>query len=202
MENLCIKLKNEGYTSEQIYQLMFLYSYNIFDYKKLIIEINPTISVEMLEQIIKCITHGTPYELFLNTNISVEKTIEIRRFLEDSLEKDYNKKNKYVILAKKMIENEWNPNVIYEFRRFFKCKLSFEYKQIEKLFNIVNSNQHWVIISCLYDITCETSNIKNAFDFLELEGTKMCLKKWKDVNEYALINLMIETKKYIVEMEK
>lgn len=196
MKNVCENLKNIGYTTEQVYQLLFLYSFSVDAYAKLIKEISPDISVEMLEQIIKCITHKTPYELFLKTRISVEAVIEIRRFLEDCLIKFPSEMCKCVILAKLMIENAWRPTVIYEFRRFLKCRLSFNSTQIAKLFDAVNTYQHWVVVACMYDIVCVTQDIESAFVFLECANIKAWLETWKAGNGDALVNLMVLKETY------
>lgn len=118
------------YEQAEIKQLLFLYGYTIKKnclktYIKFLGQIKHNFNYKQIEQLIKCITHNTPYTLLLNPNYSIFIMNEIRRFLEDTLHEkgiQTKKEQQYYELGEKMLQYEWNEDMIYQFRRFVKGK--------------------------------------------------------------------------------
>lgn len=195
MDKLYNELLCRNFSYEQIYQLIFLFNYDENSFSNLMKSIDCSYSVSLLEQIIKCITHNIPYDLFLDKKTDINSVIEIRRYLEDSLEKDLEHKEDYIYLAKTMISNKWEPSLIYEFRRFFKCSMSFSYHQIKKIYDLANTNKHWVIMACLYDMIYKYNDFDKAFSYFKSQPFLALMEKWKQGDKKSLLQLMEKTRK-------
>ena len=92
LKELYDKLLEEDYWPIKIYQLLFLYRFleergkegQFFNFLS---KIDSGYETEQLEQLIKCMTHDIPYELFIEDQyVSAAQINEMRRYLEDSQE--------------------------------------------------------------------------------------------------------------------
>lgn len=161
-EELYLALENLNYKRSQIWQLLFLFDYlkniakeNEFD--NYLNELTTVYSCRQMEQIIKCITHNTPYDVLLNTSLSWKRMNELRRYLEDSLSnviKDSKCYNEYLQIARRMVFDDWNSHCIYELRRFVKGKQILSSAELLQLYNFVSQNKivYWQILSFLYNV--------------------------------------------------
>lgn len=193
------RLISEKYNVKQIEQLIFLYSFlnkknNLFNYWNFIKEINNKYSDKYLEQLIKCITHNTPYRLFMNKKISISTLNELRRYLEDSL-KNNNEDDLFYYIAEVMIKYNWNSKMVYQFRRFIKCDKPINSIEAYNLLNFIINNKlyNWIILATLYDLYINTS-IKTLNDFIEGDYLKEWIKKYKITNKNILL---IELREYV-----
>lgn len=161
LRNLYDRLIKEGYWPIQIYQLVFLYRFlrergernRFFDFLN---EIDSGYDTGCLEQLIKCITHDIPYELFIEGEYVRTETInEMRRYLEDSISlcRGTDKWEHYYLLAKKILASHWTPDMIYQFRRFLKCENPLKIEHLEKVYEFIDENniRHWAIVNRLYE---------------------------------------------------
>lgn len=191
MGNLDLVFKNlleRGYSQVQAYQLLFLYNFykekqRDEEFNEFLNLINTNYEAETLEQIIKCIVHNTPYRLFIgHEDLNIDVVSEIRRYLEGckKFTSEIERRKLYYI-AKKIIDYDWNANVIYQFRRFLKLDC-ITCEEIEYLFELVMQNkiEHWTILNSFYTIYTE-------YSFAELK---------RFVNSDAIKNLLIEYVKY------
>ena len=194
-------LKTSKFNPSQIEQLLFLYNScfkrNQLDkYYTFLNQINPTYETEYLEQLIKCITHDTPYELFLEYHSSIPILNEIRRYLEDSIhKKNTNVENKqYYELAKEFLSRNWSSHLIYQFRRFIKCKKYLSSTRAKYLFCYIEEQKinHWFFLCEFYNIYIETS--WNIFlNFLNQTKIKKLIKEYEqEINQENKIQILIE----------
>lgn len=169
-----------GYWPIQCNQLLFLHTFYTrkgtpekFD--KFLSKISPDYETDSLEQIIKCETHNTPWDLFLGRFVAVNAMNEIRRYLEDTLhEKGVNSEEdeRYYDIAKRMVHDHFTSRMIYQFRRFVKCSIPLNIDEIEKLYSYILDNKidTWLFINSFFDVY---SNNKECFwKFLECDKTK------------------------------
>lgn len=191
-----------NFNIEQIEQLIFLYSFfskknQIFRYEQFIGEISNKYSARYLEQLIKCITHDTPYQLFLNKNLSISVINELRRYLEDSINgnelNDDNNKLFYII-AEVMIKKKWSSNLIYQFRRFIKCNKPISAVEAKELLDFINNNKlyDWGILNILYDLYINTS-----FCYLKEVMISDYFENW--IFLYSVVNVL--EKRYLLLIE-
>lgn len=160
------RLEKLTYKKDQIIQLLFLYNFLLkrkeeklyFNFLK---EITPKYSATKLEQLIKCITHKTPYQVLLNSNIPVQVMNEIRRYLEDAITTNYKVNEKYISIAKEMIRKKYSSNLIYQFRRFIKCKKKISLNDAIYLFEFINKYNltNWYFLANIHNLYLENENL-------------------------------------------
>lgn len=201
------KLRRKGYWPVQIYQLIFLYidckeKERIELFNDFLEEIDPSYDEKTLEQIIKCITHNTPYELFIgNGYIGPENMNEMRRFLEDTIgEKESflpetEDEKRYYAIIQKMVKDYWYKDLIYQFRRFVKCKKKMHIDDLEKLYDYIVCNKinHWVIISIMYNIYTDCS-LEDFYKFINSEKFLNLIKEFRknedsDEGDFILLDM-------------
>lgn len=196
-----MKLYNElacnGYIPLQIYQLLFLFDYfkkerRENEFPQFMEKIDPSYNADFLEQVIKCITHGTPYELFFKQiPISTDEMNELRRFLEDCVINDSEHISGYVEIAEAIIKNHWNPNVIYQFRRFIKCEVPLAEPEVSHLFSFIdNHDVHWMIINTIYNIYTLNYSVEELNEFLNDSNFLNLLSEYS-VHKYEKIGDML-----------
>ncbi len=150
------KLKKLGFPISKIEQLLFLYRYSDKEtYTKFLTQVENKYCAKQLEQLIKCITHNTPYALLLNPKYSVFIMNEIRRYLEDTLHENgihTTSDTYYYKLGEEMLKHEWDECMIYQLRRFVKGKKIASLKTIEQITKIVFQYKikDWMILNILY----------------------------------------------------
>lgn len=200
-DNMFNRLKMLGYSNAQIYQLIFLYNY----YKEneeeeqfdlFLKKINTNYNEDCLEEIIKCITHGTYYNLFIgNENLDKTTMNELRRFLEDSKKMKERDQYRIYYISKKMISCKWNPNIIYQFRRFLKTELT-TIDLLEYLYDFIVENkiEDWMILNALYNIYIKFGDIELK-NFMNTDYFKELIHKYT-INKYC--NLDSEVDKLLI----
>lgn len=161
-EELYLGLENLNYKKKQIWQLLFLFDYlkrigKEGEFEIYLNELTTYYSYRQMEQIIKCITHNTPYDILLNTSLSWKRMNELRRYLEDSLSpviKGSKSYNEYLQIARQMVCDDWDSHCIYELRRFVKGKHILSSVELLRLYNFVSQNKivYWQILSFLYNV--------------------------------------------------
>lgn len=161
-EELYLGLENLNYKKKQIWQLLFLFDYlkrigKEGEFETYLNELTTYYSYRQMEQIIKCITHNTPYDILLNTSLSWKRMNELRRYLEDSLSpviKGSKSYNEYLQIARQMVCDDWDSHCIYELRRFVKGKHILSSVELLRLYNFVSQNKivYWQILSFLYNV--------------------------------------------------
>lgn len=144
LRKLYNNLLAEDYWPVKIYQLLFLYRFlkekgkeeQFFDFLG---KIDSGYKTEQLEQLIKCITHDIPYELFIEDQyVSAAKINEMRRYLEDSRELygETEAWKRSYLLAKQILSKYWSPDMIYQLRRFIKCEKPLQIEHLEKYISL------------------------------------------------------------------
>lgn len=183
LKELYDKLLEEDYWPIKIYQLLFLYRFleergkegQFFNFLS---KIDSGYETEQLEQLIKCMTHDIPYELFIEDQyVSAAQINEMRRYLEDSQELYGETKEweRSYLSAKQILSKYWSPDMIYQLRRFIKCENPLKIEYLEKVYKFINENRihHWAIINRLYETYVKKgreSLLKQMYDkeFMEL----------------------------------
>lgn len=161
-EELYLVLESLNYKKKQIWQLLFLFDYlnsvgKESDFETYLNELTTVYSHRQMEQIIKCITHNTPYKVLLHSDLSWKRMNELRRYLEDSLSnviKGSKSYNEYLHIAEKMICDDWDSHCIYELRRFVKGKHILSSTELLQLYDFISNNKivYWQILSFLYNV--------------------------------------------------
>lgn len=191
------KLKTLGYSNSQIYQLIFLYNYYeeneiLEEFDLFLKKINVNYNEDCLEEIIKCITHGTYYNLFI-CNEKLDKTTmnELRGFWEDS--KKMNERDQYRIhyISKKIILYKWNPNIIYQFRRFLKSEsVTIDLLEYMCDFIIENKIEDWMILNALCNIYIKFNHVELK-NFMSTNYFKELIHKYT-INKYYKLNFEVD----------
>lgn len=201
------KLREEDYWPVQIYQLLFLYMdckeknrLNLF--YEFLDRIDTSYDEKSLEQIIKCITHNIPYELFVGHGyVGPENMNEMRRFMEDTIgEKESflpetEEEKRYYNLVQRMIKNYWYKSIIYQFRRFVKCSKKMDIDNLEKLYDYVEKYKirHWVIMSVIYNIYMDCS-LEDYYKFINSDEFINLIEEYRknedsDEGDFVLLDM-------------
>lgn len=155
------KLIQAGYQQTEIEQLLFLYGYTIKTnclntYIQFLAQIKHNFNYKQIEQLIKCITHNTPYQLLLHAQYSVFVMNEVRRFLEDTLQEkgiQTKEEQQYYELGEKMLQYKWNEDMIYQFRRFVKGKKIASIKILNMISELLFQYKikDWIFLNIIYE---------------------------------------------------
>ena len=167
-------LIKKGYIPLQIHQLLFLYDYfrknnKEEDFYLFLNRINPSYDADFLEQVIKCMTHNTTYDLFLEYDVlSKEEMNELRRFLEDCIEYDPDHISTYYGMAEEILKHHWYPEVIYQFRRFIKCRIPLPETGTGYLLSFIMDHgiSQWMIVNSIYMVYVSSYSVNRLNQFL------------------------------------
>lgn len=168
------ELIKKGYIPLQIHQLLFLHDYfnknnREEEFNLFLDRINPSYNAGFLEQVIKCMTHDTPYDLFLEYEVlSKEEMNELRRFLEDCIEYDPEHVSSYYGMAEEILKHHWYPEVIYQFRRFIKCRIPLSETGTGYLLGFIMEHgiSQWMIVNSIYMVYVSNYSVNRLSQFL------------------------------------
>lgn len=108
-------------------------------------------SEAMLDQVIKCIIHGLPYNVILECSSS-SCANEVRRLMEDS--GDY-------VLSLEVAKHFISSRDIYEFRRVFKILDEVNPLQKKELYEIAK-NKGWMVMAAVCEAIQYFDNLESA----------------------------------------
>lgn len=96
--------------------------------------------VNEMEQFIKLITHNMPYKFLLKFRLRAEQLNEIRRLMEDTIgerEPKTSLDKAYFSIIENIASNNINSSIIYQLRRFIKCKDPLNVREFAELVNFI-----------------------------------------------------------------